>query len=109
MTNLEAKNNFENEVLNNVTQIIRESRHSGLNNWGERNLNEISNFLLVANINLFFVNDVNEFLHKTMLDLMDKLKFEIIPTAKEHAETAPNTYKTIVSVYDVIKEWYFEN
>ena len=110
MNNLKANEIFKSEVLDNISDVIREANHMEINGWCKNKMEYIGSKVFAAYIGtIFYKDDANEYLHKVMLDIMDEIKYKMFIISDMRKTCAPNSYKVIHSLYDIIKEWYFNN
>ena len=110
MNNLKANEIFKSEVLDNISDVIREANHMEINGWCKNRMEYIGQKVFAAYIvTICYNDDANEYLHKVMLDIMDEIKYKMFIISDMRKTCAPNSYKVIHSLYDIIKEWYFNN
>ena len=110
MNNLEANKIFKSEVVDNISNVIREANHMQINDWCKNRMEYIGQKVFAAYIvTICYNDDTNEYLHNIMLDIMDEIKQKMFIISDPRKECAPNSYKVIHSLYDIIKEWYFNN
>lgn len=94
-----------NNVVENVKNIIREGRHNpNVSSSCISEMNRISIYLDNVNFKMSFVNNPEDYVHEKMLDAMDYLLDKVM-----EKEKSPESLTLVNSVYDVIREWYFEN
>ena len=93
-----------NSVVENVKKIVREARHiPGISNKKfEPYLINFCNFMDDVNFKVSFVDEPEDYLHDKMLDAMDYIRYTLMENAKNTIEL--NVYN---SIYDAIREWYF--
>ena len=110
MNNLEANKIFKSEVVDNISNVIREANHMQINDWCKNRMEYIGQKVFAAYIvTICYNDDANEYLHNIMLDIMDEIKYKMFIISDPRKECAPNSYKLIHSLYDIIREWYFDN
>ena len=110
MKNLEANKIFKSEVVDNISNVIREANHMQINGWCKNRIEYIGEKVFALYIaTIFYKDDANEYLHNNMLDIMDEIKNNMFVITDPRKECAPNSYKVIHSLYDIIREWYFDN
>ena len=110
MKNLEVKKNFKSEVVDNIFKVIREANHMQINGWCKSKRNHIGEKVFAVYVTTIFCeDDANEYLHNVMLDIMDEIKYKMFIISDMRKTCAPNSYKVIHSLYDIIREWYFNN
>lgn len=101
-----------NEMVNNVKAIIREARHMGITNKIDRELPQFAKFLDDVNFKVSFMehSKQEDYLKGKMLDALDHVKdnWVDIYSQPERKFYCPKTYRVVNSIYDTIKEFYFE-
>lgn len=93
-----------NNAVENVVTVIREARHMGIRGWVEIDINKFADFLHDVNFKMEFVDDTEEYVRSKMLDAMDFLKNEL-----ELLDYTDTERRVVNSMYDIIKEFYFNN
>ena len=87
MNNLKANEIFKSEVLDNISDVIREANHMEINGWCKNRMEYIGSKVFAAYIGtIFYKDDANEYLHKVMLDIMDEIKYKMFIIEIHHRE-----------------------
>lgn len=96
-----------NSVVKNIKNVVREARHMSCIISNENVKNEfikLCYFIDDVNFKVSFVNETEDYLHENMLDTMDYIKFTLMEN-----EQNPNVLSVYNSIYDIIREWYFND
>ena len=104
---MNTKNYEFNSVVKKIINVISEARHMSCIISNENVKNEfikLCYFIDDVNFKVSFVNEPEDYLHENMLDTMDYIKFTLM-----EKEQIPNVLSVYNSIYDIIREWYFND
>lgn len=92
-----------NEVVENVKGICREARHMNISNEFHNELPKFTKFLDDVNFKEAFTDYPDVYIMEKMLDALDY----ILDNWVSNFEKDSADYRVANSIYDVIKEFYF--
>ncbi len=92
-----------NEVVENVKDICREARHMNINDDFRNELPKFTKFLDDVNFKEAFINCPDDYIMGKMLDALDYILDNWVSKFEKNSAD----YRVANSIYDTIKEFYF--